>query len=69
MLRLLADDGWTIKRTRGSHRQLVHPTKSGKATVAGKPSVDLPRGTEASILRQAGLKRDGTQADETSEED
>jgi hypothetical protein len=29
----------------------------GKVTVAGKPSVDLPRGTERSILRQAGLLR------------
>lgn len=55
MLGLLAEDGWEVKRTSGSHRQLVHPTKPGKVTVAGKPSVDLPKGTERSILRQAGL--------------
>jgi predicted RNA binding protein YcfA (HicA-like mRNA interferase family) len=71
MLRVLADDGWVIKRPAGSHRQLVHPTKSGKVTVAGRPSVTLPKGTEASILRQAGLRprslRDGQQTgkDET----
>lgn len=56
MLKLLADDGWTLKRIRGSHRQYVHPTKPGKVTVAGKASVTLPKGTAASILRQAGLK-------------
>lgn len=34
-----------------------HPTKPGRVTVAGKPSADLPPGTERSILRQAGLRR------------
>jgi predicted RNA binding protein YcfA (HicA-like mRNA interferase family) len=29
VLRLLADDGWEIVATRGSHRQLKHPTKPG----------------------------------------
>jgi len=43
--------------TRGSHRQYRHPTKPGKVTVPGKPSRDLPRSLEASILRQAGLTR------------
>jgi predicted RNA binding protein YcfA (HicA-like mRNA interferase family) len=56
MLKLLADDGWQVKRARGSHRQFVHPTKPGKVTVAGKPSVTIKPKTEASILRQAGLK-------------
>jgi len=27
-------------------------------TVAGKPSVDVPRGTLNAILKQAGLKRE-----------
>jgi predicted RNA binding protein YcfA (HicA-like mRNA interferase family) len=57
VLGLLADDGWELKRQRGSHRQLVHPTKAGKVTVAGKPSTDLPPKTLASILRQAGLRQ------------
>jgi hypothetical protein len=42
---------------RGSHRQYEHPTKPGKVTVAGKPNADVPRGTAANILRQAGLRR------------
>lgn len=69
MLKLLAGDGWELKRTRGSHRQFVHPTKPGKVTVAGKPSETIKPKTEASVLRQAGLSKDGTPADETPEEE
>jgi predicted RNA binding protein YcfA (HicA-like mRNA interferase family) len=58
MLRRLADDGWVQAGQRGSHRQFVHPDKSGKVTVAGKPSDDIPIGTYKSILRQAGLEDD-----------
>lgn len=57
VLRLLADDGWNLVATRGSHRQFKHPTKSGRVTVAGKPSDDLAPGTLNSILKQAGLRR------------
>jgi hypothetical protein len=34
-----------------------HPSKPGKVTVAGKPGADVPKGTAANILRQAGLRR------------
>jgi len=57
VLELLADDGWEVVTTRGSHRQLKHPTKSGRVTVAGKQSDDLHPKTTASILRQAGLRQ------------
>jgi predicted RNA binding protein YcfA (HicA-like mRNA interferase family) len=56
VLRLLTDDRWTFVVTRGSHRQLKHPTKTGRVTVAGKASDDLHPKTAASILRQAGLR-------------
>ena len=49
-------DGWTLARTRGSHRHFRHATKPGIVTVAGHPSVDVPPGTLNSILKQAGLK-------------
>jgi predicted RNA binding protein YcfA (HicA-like mRNA interferase family) len=49
-------DGWVLTRTKGSHRQDKHPTKPGTVTVAGKPGLDVPRGTLNSILKQAGLK-------------
>ena len=56
LLGVLEQDGWFLVRQRGSHRQYHHPTKSGTVTVAGKPSIDVPRGTLNNILKQAGLK-------------
>ena len=55
-MRLVERDGWSLVRTTGSHRQFRHPNKSGTVTIAGKLSDDLPRGTWASIMKQAGLK-------------
>ena len=56
VLKLLRDDGWYPVPSRGGHRQLKHPTKSGRVTVSGKSSDDLAPGTLNSILKQAGLK-------------
>ena len=55
-IRLIERDGWYLVRTRGSHRQFRHPTKSGTVTVAGKLGLDVPPGTLNSVLKQAGLK-------------
>jgi predicted RNA binding protein YcfA (HicA-like mRNA interferase family) len=57
VLRLLAEDEWFLVATRGSHRQFKHPTKTGRVTVAGKPSDDLAPGTLNSIFKQAGLRK------------
>ena len=56
LLSLIGQDGWLLVRQRGSHRQFHHPVRSGTVTVAGKPSIDVPRGTLNSVLKQAGLK-------------
>jgi predicted RNA binding protein YcfA (HicA-like mRNA interferase family) len=56
VIKLLKKDGWYLSRTRGSHRQYKHPSKSGLITIAGKPSDDLAPGTLNSIFKQAGLK-------------
>jgi predicted RNA binding protein YcfA (HicA-like mRNA interferase family) len=56
VIRLLENDGWFLVATRGSHRQFKHPTKPGRATVAGKPSDDISPGTLNSILKQAGIE-------------
>ncbi len=56
VLRILKEDGWVIQRTRGSHRQLKHPTKRGTVTVSGNPGIEMPPGTLNSILKQARLK-------------
>lgn len=55
VIRLLMKDGWYEKVQKGSHKQFVHPRKSGKVTVPVH-SGDIPPGTLNSILRQAGLK-------------
>jgi predicted RNA binding protein YcfA (HicA-like mRNA interferase family) len=57
VIRMLRDDGWILVATRGSHRQFKHATRTGRVTMAGKPSDDLAPGTLNSILKQAGLKR------------
>jgi predicted RNA binding protein YcfA (HicA-like mRNA interferase family) len=56
VIKLIEEDGWYLARTRGSHRQFKHLTKSGLVTIAGKPSDDLAPGTLNSILKQAQLK-------------
>ena len=55
-IRLVRQGGWSLVRTRGSHRQYRHPDKPGTVTIAGKLGDDLTRGTWASIMKQAGLK-------------
>ncbi len=56
MIRLIERDGWRQVRQRGSHRQFHHPIKRGTVTVAGHPSEDLRRKSEASIMKQARLR-------------
>lgn len=59
ILRLLERDGWIVVHHRGSHRQLKHPTKSGRVTVAGHLTDTLPPGTLNSIMKQAALRKRG----------
>lgn len=56
VLALLRADGWYEVGNRGSHHQFKHPTKPGRVTVPGDGGDDLKRGTERSILKQAGLE-------------
>ena len=57
LIKLIEKDGWFLVRTRGSHRQFHHLTKSGTVTIAGKESIDVLPGTLNSVLKQAGLKK------------
>jgi predicted RNA binding protein YcfA (HicA-like mRNA interferase family) len=57
VIRAVEADGWTLRVTRGSHRQFKHTTKPGKVTIAGHPGDDMPPQTLGSILKQAGLTR------------
>ena len=57
VIRLLHREGWYLVATRGSHRQLKHRWRPGRVTVSGNLGVEMPKGTLAAVLRQAGLKR------------
>jgi len=56
VIKMIEKDGWFIVRTKGSHRQFKHKTKTGLVTIAGKSNSELAAGTLNSILKQAGLK-------------
>jgi len=59
LIEVLERDGWRQVAQRGSHRQYPHPSKPGRVTVAGKSNQDVAPGTLGSILRQAGLTKEG----------
>ena len=50
---MLRQDGWVHAATKGSRWQFTHPTNTGRVTIP-HPNKDIPRGTVASIYRQAG---------------
>ncbi|HEX6185877.1 MAG TPA: type II toxin-antitoxin system HicA family toxin [Pyrinomonadaceae bacterium] len=56
IVKLIEKDGWYLVRSKGSHHQYKHPTKSGLVTVPGNPGDDVAAGTLNNILKQAGLK-------------
>jgi predicted RNA binding protein YcfA (HicA-like mRNA interferase family) len=56
ILKIPRKDGWYIDHYTGSHRQMCHPRKSGKVTVAGKPSATLHPKVVRSILQQAQIE-------------
>ncbi len=58
LLRALRRDGWVETRQRGSHRMLRHPEKLGLVVVPMHRGEDIPPGTVARILEDAGLTID-----------
>mgnify|MGYP002403778885 CR=1 FL=1 len=56
-IKLIEDDGWYLKETRGSHRQYKHLLKKGRVTIAGKHSDDLHPKTLKSIFKQAQIEQ------------
>lgn len=55
IIKLLENDGWTLKHVTGDHYHFIHPHKKGKITVP-HPNKDLKKGTLKSIEKQSGLK-------------
>jgi predicted RNA binding protein YcfA (HicA-like mRNA interferase family) len=54
LIKVIKQDGWKLVPTKGSHHHFKHPTKKGIVTIP-HPNSDVPKGTVANILRQAGL--------------
>jgi len=57
-IKKIEQDGWYLKRTKGSHRQFKHQNKSGTVTISGKLSKEVPIGTLKSIWKQAQIEKD-----------
>lgn len=38
IIKIIQADGWTLNRTKGSHKQFKHPNKPGLVTISGKLS-------------------------------
>ncbi len=53
LLKLLKQDGWEVKRIRGSHHILQKGEKTETIPVHGK---DVPSGLLNAILKRTGLK-------------
>jgi len=53
--RILKKDGWGVKSQKGSHKKLVHPTKSNIIIFPDHGSKEMAKGTLKSIYKQAGL--------------
>lgn len=54
VIKMLEDDGWTHVRTKGSHHQFKHPTKTGVVTVP-HPQKEVAIGTLKNIMKVAGI--------------
>ena len=57
IIKLIEQDGWYLKRVKGSHRQYKNDNKSGLVTIAGHLNDDLAIKTQKSILKQAGIEK------------
>jgi len=56
LIKILEEDGWRLIVAKGSHNQYKHPFKKGRVTIP-HPKKDLPKGTLASIFKQAELDK------------
>lgn len=56
LIKIIEKDGWVLISTKGSHNQYKHPFKRGRVTVP-HPKGDFPKGTIASIFKQAQISK------------
>ena len=55
IIKLLEQDGWTLRGVKGSHHVYVHPLRGGHISVP-HPKNDMGKGIVHKLLKQAGLK-------------
>ncbi len=53
MIKLMKDNGWQVKRIKGSHYIME---KDGEIEVVPQHSKDLKKGLEQTILKRLGIK-------------
>jgi predicted RNA binding protein YcfA (HicA-like mRNA interferase family) len=56
VIQLLARNGWTEVRSKGSHRHFRHPNERALVTAPGNDGKELAPGTLNAILKKAGLE-------------
>jgi len=58
LVKILEGRGWYVKRVRGSHHILRHPTIPDAIPVPIHGNQTIKKGTLGNILRTAGISRD-----------
>jgi predicted RNA binding protein YcfA (HicA-like mRNA interferase family) len=58
LIKILERRGWYVKRIRGSHHILRHPTVPDAIPVPVHGNQAIKRGTVGNILRTAGISRE-----------
>jgi predicted RNA binding protein YcfA (HicA-like mRNA interferase family) len=58
LIKVLASHGWYVKRIRGSHHILRHPTVPDAIPIPVHGNTPIKKGTLANILRSAGISRE-----------
>lgn len=58
VIKALEQRGWYVKRIKGSHHALRHPTLPDTVVVPVHGNRPLAKGTLGNILRTAGMSRD-----------
>ena len=56
VIKMIEQDGWSLIRTKGDHRQYKHLEKIGRVTISGNFGREMPPDTLNSVIKQAGLK-------------
>jgi predicted RNA binding protein YcfA (HicA-like mRNA interferase family) len=55
LIKILESNGYSFRRSKGSHQLFYHPGKNKTITVPVHGNKDLPKGTFLAILKQAEL--------------